>query len=398
VLGRAGRPRIRTSPRSRSPPCRWTVAADPSLAPWNRAQLRQVHRRQAEHTDPHRRRRGPPGPCATAGGTRPRGPRRPARRPGRLRGRPARESSRAATSSGTCSEARAEASSDRMRASSSGVISRSGSSVTGRSPPRWWGRVGSGALAAPVMGRSGRWIGFRRRRRPGCPPGCGARMGEQGGQPGPAPGAPALHGAGRALEDPGRLLHRVALHVDQDEGRLLVRGQPVEGGQQLSAQVGALGHRLRLGRSRPPRARPRGRRTPPCRRAASCTARTPGPSDPVQAGVDHDPVQPGRDPGVAPEGLGPAERGDHRVLERVGGVRGVAGRAQGDRPEPVAVPANRVPNASGRRRRAPPAARGRPRERPDPRRGPRSRRDRDLGDRPRNPPSTGGSEVSHTTR
>ena len=60
---------------------------------------------------------------------------------------------------------------------------------------------------------------------------------------------------------------------------------------------------------------------------------------PVQAGVDHDPVQPGRDPRVATERLGPAERGDHRVLEGVGGVRRVAGRAQGDRPEPVAVPA-----------------------------------------------------------
>ena len=32
-----------------------------------------------------------------------------------------------------------------------------------------------------------------------------------------------------------------------------------------------------------------------------------------------------------------AERGDQRVLERVGGVLGVAGRAEGDGPEAVAV-------------------------------------------------------------
>ena len=111
--------------------------------------------------------------------------------------------------------------------------------------------------------------------------------------------------------------------------------------------------------------------------------------------------------GVATERLGPAERGDHRVLEGVGGVRRVAGRAQGDRPEPVAVPAEQ----GAERLRVTGDVRGQQRtvvlgERPDPRRGPRSlgvpwgghERTVISAIAPRNPPSTGGSEVSHTTR
>jgi hypothetical protein len=59
---------------------------------------------------------------------------------------------------------------------------------------------------------------------------------------------------------------------------------------------------------------------------------------PVQAGVDHDPVQPGGDRRVTAVGRRPPEGRDHRVLERVGGFVRVAGGAQGHGPEPVAVP------------------------------------------------------------
>ena len=61
-------------------------------------------------------------------------------------------------------------------------------------------------------------------------------------------------------------------------------------------------------------------------------------AQPVEAGVDHDPVQPGRDGGLAAERPGPAVRRDQAVLQPVGGVLGVAHGAQRDRPEPVAVP------------------------------------------------------------
>ena len=69
--------------------------------------------------------------------------------------------------------------------------------------------------------------------------------------------------------------------------------------------------------------------------------------EPVEAGVDHDPVQPGGHGGVAAVGVGAAERGDQRVLQRVGGLLGVAGGAQRDRPQPVAVPGEQHPEGVG---------------------------------------------------
>ena len=63
---------------------------------------------------------------------------------------------------------------------------------------------------------------------------------------------------------------------------------------------------------------------------------------PVEAGVDHDPVQPGGHRGVAPEPVGRPVGRQQRVLQRVGRLLAVAERAQGDRPEPVAVPADQL--------------------------------------------------------
>ena len=67
--------------------------------------------------------------------------------------------------------------------------------------------------------------------------------------------------------------------------------------------------------------------------------RTPylGGTQPVQARVDHDPVQPGGDGGLAPEGAGAPVGRDQAVLEAVGCVLGVAHGAHGHRPQPVAV-------------------------------------------------------------
>ncbi len=148
---------------------------------------------------------------------------------------------------------------------------------------------------------------------------------------------------GAHVEDLGGLLDRVALHVDQ---------------HQRGALLGAAGSRGRPARrrgARPPRPPPPGRRRPragtrrprPWTGRASVRVRVVGQrvggadlaaAEPVQAGVDDDPVQPGGDRGVAAVGPGAAEGGDHRVLQGVGGVLGVAGGAQRDRPQPVPVP------------------------------------------------------------
>jgi len=65
-------------------------------------------------------------------------------------------------------------------------------------------------------------------------------------------------------------------------------------------------------------------------------------AQPVQAGVDDDAVQPGRDGGLAPEGVGTPERGDERVLYGIRGQLAVGGGAQRHRVHPVAVPAEQL--------------------------------------------------------
>ena len=70
-------------------------------------------------------------------------------------------------------------------------------------------------------------------------------------------------------------------------------------------------------------------------------------AEPVQAGVHHDAVQPGGDCGVAAEAGGGAMRGEQGVLHRVGGLLAVADGAQGDRPQPVAVPADQLGEGLG---------------------------------------------------
>ena len=197
------------------------------------------------------------------------------------------------------------------------------------------------------------------------------------GEPGPAPRAARLHGADGAVEHRGRLGDRVALHVDQHQRGSLLGGQLVQRVEhQPAALVADRQVRRVLGRRR-------GRRE----RAAvavllEVVGQRLGPAylrgaQPVQAGVDHDPVQPGGDGGVAAEGPGPAVRRDQAVLEPVGGVLAVAHGAHARPPR-----AGRGAGGTGcrtprcRRRRARAAARGRWARRG---RG-RSSADRHLGD------------------
>ena len=123
------------------------------------------------------------------------------------------------------------------------------------------------------------------------------------------------------------------------------------------------------------------------------------PAEPVEAGVDDDPVQPGRHRGVPPVGLRAPEGRDHRLLERVRGVLRVAGGAQRHRPEPVAVAREQHPEGRRRRRRRGRRAASRSSARRRRSGVGRSRADgRPRRSPPLNPPSAGASAVSHTTR
>lgn len=58
---------------------------------------------------------------------------------------------------------------------------------------------------------------------------------------------------------------------------------------------------------------------------------------PVETGIDGDAVKPGRHRGLPPERMGGPEGGDKGILHGVGGFLPVPQRAQGHRPEPIAV-------------------------------------------------------------
>ena len=158
-------------------------------------------------------------------------------------------------------------------------------------------------------------------------------------QPGAAPCAPALHRALGHAEHLGGVGHRIAEHVDQDERRLLI-------GHQLAQ----LGHHVdgRIGGTRRIRQRPARRQAieHPLIAAGGCRPRR-LPPQPVERGVHHDPVQPGRHGRVTAEASCPAKRRDHRVLQRVGGLLRVAKRPDRHRPEPIPVPPEQTPEGIG---------------------------------------------------
>ena len=71
------------------------------------------------------------------------------------------------------------------------------------------------------------------------------------------------------------------------------------------------------------------------------------PAQPVQAGVDHDPMKPGRDRGFAPEGVGAPKGRDEGFLYGIGGHLRVAGGPQGQRPHPVTVATEELAESVG---------------------------------------------------
>ena len=141
-------------------------------------------------------------------------------------------------------------------------------------------------------------------------------------QGGPAPGAPGLDGALGDPEQVGGLGHRQALHLDQHEGQSLRLGQPGQGGLYVVPQVGAVVLVV------------------PCRDVVVAQrVGWPGlaTSHAVDAGVDHDAVQPGGHGRVTAVGARIAEGRDQGVLQCVRRLVGITHRPQRHRPQPVAV-------------------------------------------------------------
>ena len=123
------------------------------------------------------------------------------------------------------------------------------------------------------------------------------------------------------------------VHVDQDQGQPLALGQPVqrlpdvEPHLDAGVVVVAVGQHRQVG-----------------------VGQLHGgldPAQPVQAGVDHDPVQPGGHRGLAAEGVRATVRREERLLHGVGRQLGVTGGAQRDGPHPVTVSAEQLTEGVG---------------------------------------------------
>lgn len=155
-------------------------------------------------------------------------------------------------------------------------------------------------------------------------------MSEHGEQSGPATGAAAFHRSGGDTQDRGGLRHRVALHIDQHQSRLLVDGEFGQGRQQLTVEVLALGGGLRRLMRLQELLQPLG--VVHGRGLAGG-----GLAGPVETGIHGDPVQPGGHRGLTAEGMGRPEGGDQGILHRVRRFLPVAESPYGDGPEPVAV-------------------------------------------------------------
>lgn len=66
-------------------------------------------------------------------------------------------------------------------------------------------------------------------------------MSEHGQQPGPATRTSAFDGAGRYVEDTGRLCHGVTLHIHQNQRGPLIDGEFCQRGQELAMEILTLG-------------------------------------------------------------------------------------------------------------------------------------------------------------
>jgi hypothetical protein len=160
-------------------------------------------------------------------------------------------------------------------------------------------------------------------------------MGDQRQESGSAARAAALDRAGGNAENAGRLGHRVALHVDQDESGSLIDGKSAQRFEELAVEVVAFSGSgrglVRFEELFQAFGVIDGRRLPGCGFAGA-----------VQAGVHRDAVQPGRDGGLPAEGVRCPVGGDQGVLDGVGGFLPVSLGAQGHGPEPVTMAAHEL--------------------------------------------------------
>lgn len=159
--------------------------------------------------------------------------------------------------------------------------------------------VGRAACAGRCDGRDAIFLVCRSRR------GRGGETGQQGRQPRPRPGAPALDRPLRYVEQPGGVGHRVAVHVDGQDRSALLCGQAHQ----------CLAHHDR----RLDVCRPIGHRTVILDEFRN--GRTVAPQ-PVQAGIDDNPVQPTADCRVVTERAGRSVRGEQGLLQGVVGILG----------------------------------------------------------------------------
>jgi len=144
------------------------------------------------------------------------------------------------------------------------------------------------------------------------------------GEPFPPTGAATLDRALRAAQDRSGLDHGVALKIDEEDGITLVFGELGEGiedgklGLSLTEVIAQVGYG-RLIRQR--NGRPGG--------AAS---------NPIQACIDHDAMQPGGDGGVTAELVSATKCGNQGILQGILSVLRIARGSQRNGPKPVTVP------------------------------------------------------------
>jgi hypothetical protein len=148
--------------------------------------------------------------------------------------------------------------------------------------------------------------------------GVAVQVPEDAGQSSPGPRATTLDGALGDPEQPGGVGDRIAVHVNGNHRSTLLDRQahqcPLHSDRGVDLR-GPIRHRIAI-------IEDSGR--------VSFVA-----TQPIQAGIDDDAVQPTADRGMVPKRRGAAVRRDHRLLQRVLGVLGAAAGQPGD---PVQLP------------------------------------------------------------
>ena len=147
---------------------------------------------------------------------------------------------------------------------------------------------------------------------------------------------PALNRPGRTIQEGGCFLDRVPLDVHQNDCLSLGFWQlgQCPGDDELGL---AGGDRVSRYAATPDRGRGCCCLTQGVVVGQRNTAADGTPSQPIQAGVHHDSVQPGGDRRFAAKLVGATEGGHQGVLKGVRGFVGVAGRAKSYRPESITV-------------------------------------------------------------